>query len=50
MSPEQVMEVTAFGQEAVNSALAVLYNNGQIEGHTVWGEAHPVIVTRVIYE
>ena len=50
LSPEQVMEMTAFGQEAVNNALAVLYNNHQIEGHTVWGEAHPVIITRVIYE
>ncbi len=49
LTPEQVVEMTAYDQDAVSNALAVLYNNGHIKGATVLGTYHPVLVTGVNY-
>lgn len=40
----QIMEITALDEPAVTNALAVLHNNGEIEGALVAELDHPMIV------
>lgn len=50
LTPEQVVEMTAFDERVVKNTLAVLFNNRLIEGLTVAELAHPIRVTGVNYQ